>query len=411
MPSHVVGSHVIPSYVLGSYAGATFLADATDAPVIQWLLRDDFTDTVAAGSVNGTAATPFGGTRTATDTNSKLSVGSGISSFATGGVGVGDPGLWYPIQTRTAGRTLIARVTPTNSNCLSVGWDDAQTGAVEANASFVSLNLFAFGITVGTYVAGTAYDIAVMVRATGYHFFIKGGTFTNWTFLYPQKTVTGNKYPGLITRSTTSVFSCDFMRVPVSLVPITPLASDNFAGTWGTTGGSGSEESGGTNLTWTAQKGTWGSAAGVASCSALADSVGIATVPCGTTNVIVEVVATRTGGTSGLCLRYTDASNYIKAVHNGTNFQVIEVVAGTPNTLINAAATYGTVRAIVSLNGNAVRAYYNDALVNAATTAVVTGNNHGLFTDDTGATFDNFVVWAKGNSGEYETALNKYVNP
>ena len=125
---------------------------------------------------------------------------------------------------------------------------------------------------------------------------------------------------------------------------------------------------------------------------------------------MVELVATRTAGTSGQCLRYTDSSNYIKAVHNGTNLQVIEVVAGTPNTLINAAATYGAAfRNIISLNGNKVRAYYNDAFIGAeATTAITTGNSHGLFTDDTGATFDNFVVWAKGNGGEYEGVFNRY---
>lgn len=42
---------------------------------VAYLLRDEFTTTRAAGAVNGTAAEPGAGTRTVTDTESKLRIG------------------------------------------------------------------------------------------------------------------------------------------------------------------------------------------------------------------------------------------------------------------------------------------------------------------------------------------------
>lgn len=40
-----------------------------------YLLRDEFTDTLAAGSVDGTPAVPGPGTRSVTDTGNNISVG------------------------------------------------------------------------------------------------------------------------------------------------------------------------------------------------------------------------------------------------------------------------------------------------------------------------------------------------
>lgn len=386
---------------------------------VVYLLRDDFGDTVAAGSVNGTTATPTGGTRVVSDTNNKLSIGSGVANFATGGSAAMNPAMWYAQITRAAGRALVIQVTPASNSAdhVYVGWDNNQlastiTDGVKLGASAV-VDLVAnggAGFTVGTYTAVSHY-IAVVQRATGVFYFIKGGAYTNWTLLYMSKANTSNGFPAIAALSTTSVYTSDFVRVPVSLIAVTPLVSDGFGGTWGTTGGAGSEESGGTGLTWTAQKGTWGSAAGVASCSALTDSLGIATVPCGTANVIAEAVITRSAGNMGMALRYTDADNYIKVYYDGTNWQVDDIVGGTPNTILAAtAATYGaTKRTVVSLNGTKLRLYYGDAAVGAeSTTAVTTGNAHGLFTTNTGATFDNFVVWSKGNGGEYESTFNRY---
>jgi hypothetical protein len=383
-----------------------------------FILADEFTDTVAAGSVNGTAATPTGGARTATDANSKINVGSGVLSFATGVLT--NDGVWWPSSARTAGRAIIAKITPADtSGAWSVGFDNSAVAAhLECVGLITTTGIRVFdntnGITVAAYSSATAYMIAGVQRATGSHWFIKGGAFTNWTYLYNIKSLTTTPlFPAVGNRTTAGVSTVDFVRVPTSLITITPLASDAFTradGVLGSTGGGGSEESGGSGLAWTVQKGTGAIATNKGTFSALTDSLGIATVDAGTTNITAEVVATRAAGTSGLILRWTDINNYIKAVLDGTNLVVTEVVAGTPNVLATTAVTYGaTKRLIIFLNATKIRAYYGDALIGSElTTAVTSGNAHGLFTDDIGATFDNFVIFAKGNGGEYESVFNKY---
>lgn len=385
---------------------------------IQYLLRDDFNDTTPAGSVNGSLATPTGGARVVVDTNSKLAIGAGVANFATGGVGIGNPGLWWPGFARTAGRGLFGTLSGTLNNYV-LGWDSSQstTGAVDQAINIVTPNIRLMAnigdllpLVSAAPASGETVYCAVILRAAGALYFVKfPSLFANWTLLYVDNLSSATPmYPAIGARAGNSVFIADQIHVPLELITIAPVASDAFTrsnGVIGTTGGGGAAEAGGAGLDWVAQSGVWT----IATNKAVATTAGIATVPCGTPDIMAEVVATRSAGTSGLCLRYTDADNYIKAVHNGTNLQVIEVVAGTPNTLINSAATYGaTKRTVVSLSGTKVRAFYGDALIGAeATTAVTTGNDHGLSTDDTGATFDNFVIWNKGNGGEYNS-LNRF---
>lgn len=392
---------------------------------IQYILRDDFNDTVAAGAVNGTPATPTGGARTVTDTNSKLSLGGGSANFATGGVGAGNPGIWYPSFTSVVGRCIVGHMNMVAGSGGVLGFDANTASFPNDGIRFQStttinsiFNGGAASTAVGTITTGVDYYVAVVQRGAGAFIFIKGGTYTNWTLLAIHNLgAIGTRSPSLVANAATSVFSSAFVRVPQNIVSIVPIASDAFTrvdGGLGNTGGGGSEELGGNGLPWVSQKGTWGISSNKASSSVLdgVANISVATVPCNTTNILAEVVATRSAGTSGLCLRYVDANNYIKIVHNGTNVQVIEVVNGTPNTLTNAAVAYSaSSRFIVSLNGAKLRSYYGDVFVAEVTTAITTGSDHGIFTDDIGATFDNFVVWAKGNGGEYESIFSPYANP
>ena len=48
---------------------------------MRYLLRDEFTDTLTAGNVNGTAATPGPGTRVAIETDGQLSISSDKLNF------------------------------------------------------------------------------------------------------------------------------------------------------------------------------------------------------------------------------------------------------------------------------------------------------------------------------------------
>jgi hypothetical protein len=395
---------------------------------IAFTIRDDFTDTVSAGSVNGTNATPTGGTRTATDANAKLSVGSGALNFVTGGVGAGNPGLWYSQITRVAGLTIIAKGNNSSGGGVEAGFDTDQSGAIRNSGNSTSLNtsnavrpgFAALDVSGAVYVYGTEYYLATILRATGSLHFIKGGAFTNWTFLYSSVSGTGNVYPGIVAVSNNTIAAIDFIRVPVDTVAIAPLVSDAFTranGALGNTDGGGSSESGGSGLAWTAQLGTWAIATNKATCSAVdgTAAVGIATAPSAKTDVQVEAVCTRTAGVTGIVVRYADASNYVIAYHDGTNIKMDKVVGGVTTNLISAAVTYAaTARIIVSALGTKFRLYYGDSQRGAeqtvSDTGLQTGTAHGLYTTDTGATFDNFVVFAKGSGGEY-AALDKYINP
>jgi hypothetical protein len=64
----------------------------------------------------------------------------------------------------------------------------------------------------------------------------------------------------------------------------------------------------------------------------------------------------------------------------------------------------------VVASGSAFRVYYNNAAVGTEQTisdaALQSGTAHGLYTTDTGNTFDDFTVYARGTDGEYDTILD-----
>lgn len=67
------------------FSNTGFETDLTSWDTAQsYTLQDQFTTALSAGSVNGTSAEPTGGTRTVTDTESKLSIASGALTFAGG---------------------------------------------------------------------------------------------------------------------------------------------------------------------------------------------------------------------------------------------------------------------------------------------------------------------------------------
>jgi hypothetical protein len=414
----VSGTTVNTGMLFGGYTLAQIAQGLIDAGVLMpgWFLKDDFTDTRSAGAVNGTSATPGPGTRTVTDTGNKISVGSGVLNLATGAT-VSD-GVWYPISTRTAGKTLLIKYTPADvTSNISMGFDNTVGSTITDSILFgsasgirLSLNLGS-QFLVGAYAAATAYMIAAVQRSTGVHFFIKGGTFTNWTLLYSSILNSADVYPGISIRSATTIGTIDFVRIPGPMIAVTPIGSDSFNrtnGAIGTTDGAGAFETGGSGLTWTNRLGTWNVLSNAAAASALTGGIGQVTVSVSTVNVMVEAALTRSAGNVGLVLRWADANNFVYAYHDGTNAVLIKVVGGAPTTLINTAATYvGGARLVVSANATKFRMYYNDALVGAEQTisdaGLQTGTAHGLYTSNTGNSIDSFALWAKGNGGEYAT--------
>jgi len=140
----------------------------------QWLLRDNFTTDLAAGSVNGSSAEPGPGTRTVTDTENKLSISGGAAVFAGGKASPawGDPGLWYGAQTRTAGLAFVAEhVSPPGpSKYTGLGWSAAQSGTPSNGVGLQITEdvIFLFpAINLQSISAATTYKYTVILRSTG----------------------------------------------------------------------------------------------------------------------------------------------------------------------------------------------------------------------------------------------------
>ncbi|HBD01903.1 MAG: hypothetical protein UX38_C0006G0042 [Microgenomates group bacterium GW2011_GWC1_46_16] len=169
-------------------SNGTFETDLTGWVGLTYGLEDEFSDTVSAGSVNNTLATDGVNTRTAVDTNSKISVGSGILNFSTGGVA--NDGVRYPSITTGAGKILVAKVIASDTNgVINVGWDTVAGGAITDRLVFAASGVLQIAsnniaaTAVGTYTAGTYYVAGVM-QTNGFYWYIKGGSYTNWTLLW-----------------------------------------------------------------------------------------------------------------------------------------------------------------------------------------------------------------------------------
>ncbi len=386
------------------------------AGVFDHLLNDTFTTDRAAGAVNGTNAEPGPGRRGAIDANSKLTLSGGVASFATGGAGVGDPGIWYGEQSRAVGRLLKTLVTPANTNgSVIVGWDTNQLGAVNDSFRFGGSGVMAISpnsgssITVSLYTAA-AIGLAVIFRPAGCYFLAKPDS--NWLLMWMSSAgSTSRVWPALSTINTTTVYTADYIRVPSALWLPVPLLSDGFSA-WGSSDGLGHVEgssgglgSGGGGLAYTTV-GTWGASGGLASASALSGGFAIAYRALSTADIIATVKVTRAGGDAGLILRYTDSNNHITCHHNGTNVVLLKKAAGVATTVQSTATTYvaGAELRVVA-QGTKFRVYYNNALVGSEQTisdaSIQSPTNVGLYTTNIGNSFDDLVVYARGSGGEH----------
>jgi hypothetical protein len=248
-----------------------FVADA-------WILRDEFTTPLAAGSVHGTTSEPSGHTRTVTDTENKLSIADGKLTFSGGKASPawGDPAIWYPSVARAAGVSIILDITPTDATTSAeFGFDSGQSGNIVGNAMRIT------GDTIITYDGSTAgssifipanatnYQLATILRSAGAYYFLKGGTATKWSMLWAGGADnTTPLYPGIANYDLASTNS--FIRIPTTLWLPTPLASDGF-GTAGVTDGLGHAEGvatgigeGGGGLAWQSGGTTWSVSGGKA---------------------------------------------------------------------------------------------------------------------------------------------------
>lgn len=384
---------------------------------VTYLFRDEFTVDLAAGSVNGTYSSDGKSTRTVIDTENKLSISGGnLLIIPKAAPAYGNPALWYDTAVaRAAGQLAVFkfRLPATDKTCV-FGFDTDKTSTPGANgAIFGTSGLISQfdnnggGANIGAYSAGYDYLLTLALRATGCDYFVQGGPeYPNQEFLWRSSlNNTAALYAALINNSASPTI--DYMRVPETKWLPTPLLSDGFSA-WGTSDGLGHAEgiagglgSGGSGKTWTSTRGAWGVVTNKAQASALDTGLALATHDSSNPNVMLDLTLTRAGGVAGAVLRYVDADNYIYAGHDGTNAYMVKRVAGVETTVATAAVAFGAGGLRVRLSGTGARMYWNNALVQAAVTvgdaALQTSGKHGLYTTNTGNTFDNAVVFAGGN--------------
>lgn len=385
------------------------------------LLSDRFITPRAAGAVNGTAAEPGPGpVRTIDGTANNFSVVSQELNIVS--AGVSSQYLSYPMAlTHVPGLMLIQKIKVDNaqSNSFNGFWKNNATGATEVliaygtnadNILSILTSAIAWpGLSIGSFTTNTYYTQAIITRTTGSFGLIKGGTeYPNWRLVFIESISNGiNLLPSI--SEFTGTLKCSLFSVPTYYWLPAPLACDGFSLTFGVTDGLGHQEvtgvgAGGAGKVWTTKAGTWQTAAGKASASALAGGLAIATVDAGTANVYGSCDLTRSAGSVGNIWRYIDADNYLFSYTEGTNFILKQRLATVESTLVTGAVTYGAGKTgVVVLDGTAARVYYDNALVGTGTVnaAFANATQHGLYTTNTGNTLDNFCVYARGNEGQY----------
>lgn len=388
-----------------------------------YLVNDTFTTDRAAGAVNGTNAEPGPGRRVVTDTASYVTIAGGKLIF-----GLNAPfgnAFWLnPALVRAPGRLLLATyLAPTAISNFTYGFDTdtATAGIGDARLTFSAAGLRYSTLTLAAApVAGIRYWLAIVLRDVGAFLFVQGGGFTQWTLLWIL--ASGNSSPlygsAIANGTLVSPVEIDDLRVPAALWLPSPLLSDGFS-VWGTSDGAGHAEgvtgglgSGGGGLWPYVEEGLWQASGGIASAAALTGGgVALAYMDVGTLDLIATVKVTRVGGVAGLVVR-GDAVNHVRAVHNGTSAQLIKRVSGVDTILINAAATYVAGAEIrVIADGQKFRLFYNNLAIGSEQTiadAVLSTDGYaGIYTTDTGNTFDDFVVYVRGSGGEY-SALDAF---
>lgn len=385
---------------------------------INYSLRDIFNTALAAGSVNGTLSEPGPGTRNVTDFTGANVLITGSKLRIIGDGTWNHEGIWLtPALTRAAG--LVIR---SDFGSFSGAGSAMMVLTTAANANFsgysnVGIKMLSNGVHQARRTTdGTSVNIVITAASSGAWYTVLRNT-GRYICYDPQTGAdiqlvwwdawdnTATLYMGATNLDNNFQINYDNFSSPKAYyfnIGSMALASDSFNradGVLGSTDGAGhAEANGGSGKAWVDQLGTWGIATNKAAASALSGGKAMALVDIGTRDLILACSVTRSAGVVGIVLRWTDANNYLIAYHDGTNAKLDEVVAGTPTTRITAAATYNAGSEIrVRANGAQYILYYNDLYVGnyGSGSALLTGTKCGMYTTDTGATFDNFVLFGQ----------------
>jgi lysophospholipase L1-like esterase len=398
----------------------------------QTLLQDDFTADLAAGALTGTLATDGVNVRTVPlDTALRVQTTGGKLYF-NNGAAWNNPGVYYPEIGRYPGVTMIGMVDkPAAGGLCQFGFSDVISGVpggdnphlFYSSAGDIQSSGDSTGISNIIYVPNASvpasYKFAITMRRRAAFLFLNLGS--TWKMVFRSVYSLANALrPAAVGNNSKPYF--DTLRVVSGFMPI-PVASDGFSGTWPTTDGKGHREgqageigAGGSGRTWTAQVGTWGAAAGVASASALDGGIALATVDAGTPDINASMRVSARTGNVGLVFRYIDAQNYAYAYYNGTSITIRQVVAGVDSEVAAPVVTTwaNNTLAVLHVDGVSVRLLWCNSGDSWSKTcagtldASLTGTKVGLYVDNTATTIDTFDVYALGTEGQYAN-LDRYL--
>ncbi|MCB0072592.1 MAG: hypothetical protein KDE20_14080 [Caldilineaceae bacterium] len=342
-----------------------------------WLIRDEFTDTRAAGSVNGTAATPGPGIRVVTGTESKLSVGSGnISISPNSGIAVA---IGYSPISYAAGLAFLVR-QKIIAESVQVGWATS-AGATESLLSALQTTSTQWRVRsndgnvslLGAYTPGTYYNVAIVAIGSRMMWFVLDG---EWKFLWVNSASFFTSAPNVANAANASSNALiDYLRViqlPAPFNSDTGLATDTHSGA----------VSAGTTFTHEG-------------------------------NHILEYAATVPSGDNvDVAIRMQDADNYwFCRVNSSGDISLLEVIDGDAPVQRSTAA--GVVsnghRVVVIAEGSTIKGYSNNTLrwTYASATNFATATAGKVLTLGTGGAVSDLKTWPRTLSGTAASILNK----
>jgi lysophospholipase L1-like esterase len=385
---------------------------------------DLFTTDQAAGTVNGTAAEPGPGTRRVTDTSNQLTIASGLLIVSGTGVSDGNPQINISGDiTRQAGICGITKfrhyedgsgcqVTPrigfhgtlfSNSH---VVYTPRYTSVGIINPAYLEFGIGSFSPAKLTWVGTQVWcEAMIRLRANGAAYYINDGN----RFRLCHIQTTGNNSPlwfGLKSQNADVQHAdIDSMGVFKNTWIQPARVSDSFDrsdGPVGVSDGLGCEEPGGAGTAWEDALGILMVATNKAQFSTLTGGKGMALVdvPDGNVNILVNLY--RSAGVAGVVFKYKDANNYCVIYHDGINIKLDRVVSGAVENTITSVVTYVdgaplsisvTEIGVTALYNNVNSGYIIDSKFTGNSSLPINGTKCGLFTTDTGNTFDNFAVF------------------
>lgn len=201
-------------------------------PAQVYLFRDDFTTPEGPPITLPRPAEPGPGTWAGTQTRTFTIVDDYLQDDTGGSVGWSTQLISTPAQTRTAGLAMAWMDYLTNAaNQTITGWASSIT-APDANGvygvfhagSLASWQPYAADggthIVPDPFVVNTWYTWAVVLRATGAFFYLKGGVYTDWVLVWVNPNVTTAPLYGVHSKfSTAAAARLDSVKISQLAAP------------------------------------------------------------------------------------------------------------------------------------------------------------------------------------------------